>query len=111
MLRQISIISFLLCCANLVVAQQNGFVILTEEATQIAPFITKVYVTMPNGAATVTTITSEQIDVAQHDQQLNTIINGITSQGYKHTEAPYGWALSVSNNTQRWLRRLFFGYP
>ncbi len=91
---------------------QNGFVILTEETTLSAPYISKVHISLPNGTSTTTTITSDQIDVAQHDQQLNVLINGITNQGYKHIEAPYGTSRTVSGTTTaRWVMRLFFGYP
>ena len=74
------------------------------------PFTTTVHVTLANGTVTSTVITSEQINVATHDQGLNAIINGITTQGYKLVQAPEGWGFYGLQNS-RGVRRLFFAQP
>ncbi|MDB2363634.1 hypothetical protein N9V83_01265 [Flavobacteriales bacterium] len=91
---------------------QSGIVILTEEFTLQAPSTNTVYVTMPNGTSTTTSITPESSDLAQHDIELNNIINSIISQGYKIIEAPAGWGGGFPVGTYyAYTRRIFFGNP
>ena len=92
---------------NCFVFGQTGVVILTEEFTMSAPYTAKVHVTMSNGTSTTTSITAENTNVAQHDIELNNIINGIVNQGYKIIEAPEGWG--YYGGTPGGLRRIFFG--
>ena len=91
---------------------QSGVVLLTEEFTTAAPLSNTVYVTMPNGTSTTTSITPESSNMAQHDIELNNIINGIISQGYKIIEAPAGWGGGFPVGTYYvQTRRIFFGNP
>jgi len=96
-----------LCCH---VFGQTGVVVLTEEFTLSAPFTAKIHVTMPNGTTSTTNITHEFTNVAQHDINLNNIINSIVNQGYKIIQAPEGWGF-FGTPTSGALRRIFFGVP
>jgi hypothetical protein len=103
----------LLLCTSHISFGQTGVVLLTEEFTTSAPFTSKVHVTMPNGTSTTTTITPEANNVAQHDIDLNNIINGIIGQGYKIIPHPEGWTGGFMNTSNAMIfhRRMFFGAP
>ena len=90
---------------------QSGIVILTEEYTLAAPWTATVHITLPNGTTTSTPITPENISVAQHETDLNNLINNVTSQGYEIITTPEGgWScLGCILNTG--IRRIFFGVP
>lgn len=89
---------------------QSGIVILTEEFTIAAPWTATVHITLANGTSTSTPITAENTSVAQHETDLNNLINTITSQGYQIITAPSGWGCygCIANSG---LRRIFFGIP
>ena len=89
---------------------QTGIVILTEEFTIAAPWTATVHITLSDGTSTSTPITAENISVAQHEIDLNNLINTITSQGYQIITAPQGWGCYGCINNSG-LRRIFFGNP
>jgi hypothetical protein len=55
-------------------------------------------------------ISATNTSVAQHETDLNNLINTITSQGYQIITAPSGWGCygCIANSG---LRRIFFGIP
>ena len=108
---KIILLSFTLFISVFINAQ-SGVVILTEEfTTSGSPLVSEVHVTMPNGNSSTTSITHEGVDVAQHDIDLNNIINNITNQGYQLVEFGEGWGFFGVGGTATGVRRLFFGNP
>lgn len=89
---------------------QTGIVILTEEYSLGAPWTATVHITLADGTSTSTPITAENTSVAQHEIDLNNLINTITSQGYQIITAPQGWECLGCISTSG-LRRIFFGNP
>lgn len=89
---------------------QSGIVILTEQYTLSPPFSSTVHISMPNGTSNSTVITPENVSIAQHDIELNNLINNITNQGYQIITAPQGWGC-YGCITNYGIRRIFFGVP
>lgn len=110
-MKYVLILAFIFFCK--ILFAQTGIVILTEEFSTSAPFYSKIHVAMPNGTSTTTSITPEATNVAQHDVDLNNIVNGILGLGYKIIIQPDSWTggFMNSSNSMVYHRRMFFGVP
>lgn len=112
----------LLLAANQLAAQQGespsmktqseGIVILTEKYSEYLPFADTVFVIDKSGVVTTHPMTHEQLDLVQHDRELNIIINGIISNGYTRIDL-IDWhtqdTLRPWNSPPFLFRRMFFG--
>ena len=94
---------------------QTGIVILTEEFTLAPPYTATVHITLSDGTSTSTPITTENTSVAQHEIDLNNLINTITSQGYQIIDGAGAFSSTygtcVGCDPPAGLRRIFFGNP
>lgn len=67
------------------VAQSTHYIITEKWDGQVigTPTYDSVYVTSPSGVTTAYSITPMYVNVAAHDAEFSSILNGITSQGYQ----------------------------
>ena len=79
---------------------QSGLYIVTEKYDGLIGFVPSfdsVFVTTPTGVTTKYKIPHYITNPSGHNSQLSTILNGITSQGYKVIELGGHGSISVNN--------------
>jgi hypothetical protein len=91
---------------------QNGVYMITEVYSQnystTEVIYDSVYVTNPSGITVGYSIPLFTTNISAHNSQLNIIINGITSQGYKIVTRDWeNGATSSKSTTTRFYKTLF----
>ena len=95
---------------------QNGVYMLTEvwkqDYSTTALIYDSVYVTNPSGVTVGYSIPLFTANVSAHNSQLNIIINGITSQGYKIVTRDWENGVTTSVTTSStFYKTIFFAQP
>ena len=83
-MKNLLFIGLISLCSNAL--GQNAHYIITEKWDgQVIgmPTYDSVYVTDPSGITTTYSITPMYLNVAAHDAEFSTILNGVTNQGYQ----------------------------
>ena len=95
---------------------QSGVYMLTEVWKQnystSVMIYDSVYVTNPSGITVGYSIPLFTANVPEHNNQLNIIINGITSQGYKMVTREWeNGTTSSSSSSSTFYKTIFFAQP
>jgi hypothetical protein len=115
-LKSILYLSFFLFI-NTSLFAQSGVYSITEKMSNFqtgGAVFDKVFVTAPNGTVTTYDIPHFTQDVQGHNSQLMTIINNITSLGYKIIESEgwnYPFYVYDTPSSAHYLRTMFLGIP